>query len=49
MCVAADLASFLNDAQAVVQREMKFDPKRIQLMWGGQFENLGARRGAAWR
>lgn len=35
-----DLASFLNEAQAVVQREMKFDSKRIQLMWGGQFENL---------
>lgn len=35
-----DLAGFLDEAQAAVARAVKFDPKRIQIGWGGQFENL---------
>ena len=35
-----DLASFLADAHAAVERDVAFDHKRIQIQWGGQFENL---------
>jgi len=35
-----DLASFLADAHAAVERDVAFDHKRIQIRWGGQFENL---------
>ncbi|WCM93964.1 CusA/CzcA family heavy metal efflux RND transporter [Acidovorax sp. NCPPB 2350] len=35
-----DLAGFLDEAQATVQRALEFDHKRIQIRWGGQFENL---------
>ncbi|PPU78190.1 CusA/CzcA family heavy metal efflux RND transporter [Xanthomonas cucurbitae] len=35
-----DLASFLSDAHAAVARNVQFDHKRIQIKWGGQFENL---------
>jgi len=35
-----DLASFLADAQAAVTRDAKYDANRIQIKWGGQFENL---------
>ena len=35
-----DLASFLKDGEAAVDREVHADHKRIQLLWGGQFENL---------
>jgi cobalt-zinc-cadmium resistance protein CzcA len=35
-----DLAGFLQQAQAAVQREVDLDPQRIEVRWGGQFENL---------
>ena len=35
-----DLSSFLAEAQPLIAREIKIDPERIQLEWGGQFENL---------
>ena len=35
-----DLASFLTEAHAAVEREVSLDHKRIQIHWGGQFENL---------
>ena len=34
-----DLTSYLNEAQAKIAREVHFDPSRIHLEWGGQFEN----------
>jgi cobalt-zinc-cadmium resistance protein CzcA len=34
-----DLTSYLEDAQASVEREVKFDHAKIKLEWGGQFEN----------
>ncbi|MCC8535812.1 efflux RND transporter permease subunit [Xanthomonas axonopodis pv. poinsettiicola] len=35
-----DLASFLSEAHATVAHDVHFDHKRIQIRWGGQFENL---------
>jgi cobalt-zinc-cadmium resistance protein CzcA len=34
-----DLTSYLNEAQAKIAARVHFDPTRIQLEWGGQFEN----------
>jgi cobalt-zinc-cadmium resistance protein CzcA len=34
-----DLSSFLADAQTPIAREVRYDPQRYQLVWGGQFEN----------
>lgn len=34
-----DLASFLNEAQARVEKEVKYDHGTYELAWGGQFEN----------
>jgi len=34
-----DLASFLEDAKRKIEAEVKYDHTRIQLSWGGQFEN----------
>src|SRR5580692_2435925 len=34
-----DLTSYLNEAQAKIARQVHFDPHRIRLEWGGQFEN----------
>jgi cobalt-zinc-cadmium resistance protein CzcA len=35
-----DLSSFLAQAQAAIEREVKYDHLRYQIAWGGQFENL---------
>lgn len=35
-----DLASFLDEAHATIDREIQLDPQHIRLEWGGQFENL---------
>lgn len=35
-----DLASFLDEARATLDRSLQFDPQHIRLEWGGQFENL---------
>ncbi|MDM0087424.1 MULTISPECIES: CusA/CzcA family heavy metal efflux RND transporter [unclassified Variovorax] len=35
-----DLSSFLAEAQPLVDQQVHFDAQRIQLAWGGQFENL---------
>lgn len=35
-----DLAGFLADAQAAIAREVRYDPRRVAIEWGGQFENL---------
>ena len=34
-----DLTSYLNEAQAKIAKQVHFDPNRIRLEWGGQFEN----------
>ena len=34
-----DLTSYLNEAQAKIAKQVHFDPGRIRLEWGGQFEN----------
>lgn len=34
-----DLTSYLKDAQAKVDSDVKFDHNKIRLVWGGQFEN----------
>jgi heavy metal efflux system protein len=34
-----DLTSYLEEAQAKIGRQVHFDPNRIHLEWGGQFEN----------
>jgi cobalt-zinc-cadmium resistance protein CzcA len=34
-----DLTSYLNEAQAKIAAHVHFDPSRIRLEWGGQFEN----------
>jgi heavy metal efflux system protein len=34
-----DLTSYLKDAQARIAEKVKFDPDRVRLEWGGQFEN----------
>jgi len=34
-----DLTSYLEEAQAKVDSDVKFDRKKIKLEWGGQFEN----------
>jgi cobalt-zinc-cadmium resistance protein CzcA len=34
-----DLTSYLNEAQAKIAAQVHFDPSRIHLEWGGQFEN----------
>ncbi len=34
-----DLASFLNDAKQKIEAGVHYDRSRIQLSWGGQFEN----------
>lgn len=34
-----DLTSYLQEAQHRIAREVHFDPARIRLEWGGQFEN----------
>lgn len=35
-----DLAGFLVDARAAIDKEVQYDPQHIRLEWGGQFENL---------
>lgn len=34
-----DLSSFLVEARARIARDVHFDPHRVSLVWGGQFEN----------
>lgn len=34
-----DLASYLNEAQTRINKEVKFDPKSFHLQWAGQFES----------
>ena len=34
-----DLSSFLNEAREKIGRDIKFDPAKNQIEWGGQFEN----------
>ncbi len=34
-----DLTSYLNEAQAKIAAQVHFDPNKIRLEWGGQFEN----------
>jgi cobalt-zinc-cadmium resistance protein CzcA len=34
-----DLTSYLNEARAKITARVHFDPTKIQLEWGGQFEN----------
>jgi cobalt-zinc-cadmium resistance protein CzcA len=34
-----DLTSYLNEAQGKIAARVHFDPNRIRLEWGGQFEN----------
>jgi len=34
-----DLSSFLKEAQEKIATDVKFDPTKYQLEWGGQFEN----------
>ncbi|WP_163969096.1 efflux RND transporter permease subunit, partial [Raoultella planticola] len=34
-----DLASYLEEAQARIDKEVKFDPQKHRLEWAGQFEN----------
>jgi heavy metal efflux system protein len=34
-----DLTSYLAEAQAKIAAQVHFDPKKIRLEWGGQFEN----------
>jgi heavy metal efflux system protein len=34
-----DLTSYLNDAQQKIAAQVHFDPRRVRLEWGGQFEN----------
>jgi cobalt-zinc-cadmium resistance protein CzcA len=34
-----DLTSYLNEAQAKIAAQVHFDPARVRLEWGGQFEN----------
>jgi heavy metal efflux system protein len=34
-----DLTSYLNEAQAKIAARVHFDPNKIRLEWGGQFEN----------
>ncbi|MBT2334444.1 efflux RND transporter permease subunit [Variovorax paradoxus] len=34
-----DLASYLEEAQARIAKEVKFDPAKFRLQWAGQFEN----------
>ena len=35
----ADLSSFLKEAQAKIAQQVKFDPEKYKIEWGGQFEN----------
>lgn len=35
-----DLSRFLAEAQQALERDVAHDPRRIQIRWGGQFENL---------
>jgi cobalt-zinc-cadmium resistance protein CzcA len=35
----ADLTSFLKEAQAKINQQVKYDHEKYQLQWGGQFEN----------
>lgn len=34
-----DLSSFLRDAQAAIEKHVKYDHTKYQVKWGGQFEN----------
>jgi len=34
-----DLTSYLKEAQAKIDQQVKFEPDKIRLEWGGQFEN----------
>ena len=34
-----DLTSYLKEAQAKIAAQVQFDPNRVRLEWGGQFEN----------
>ena len=34
-----DLSSFLNEARARIANDVKFDPQKNEIVWGGQFEN----------
>lgn len=35
----ADLTSFLEEAQAKINQQVKYDPEKYRVQWGGQFEN----------
>jgi cobalt-zinc-cadmium resistance protein CzcA len=34
-----DLAGFLDDAHAAIEKQVQYDHSRFSLHWGGQFEN----------
>ncbi|MDE5490953.1 efflux RND transporter permease subunit [Elizabethkingia meningoseptica] len=34
-----DLSSFLKEAQAKIEKDIKYDHEKYQIKWGGQFEN----------
>ncbi|QIH32567.1 CusA/CzcA family heavy metal efflux RND transporter [Sphingobacterium sp. DR205] len=34
-----DLGAFLTEAQQAIAQKLKYDPQKIKLQWGGQFEN----------
>ncbi|MND72648.1 Cobalt-zinc-cadmium resistance protein CzcA [compost metagenome] len=34
-----DLGTFLTKAQQAIDQKLKYDPQKIRLQWGGQFEN----------
>ncbi len=34
-----DLTSYLQEAQARIAAQVHFDPRRVRIEWGGQFEN----------
>jgi cobalt-zinc-cadmium resistance protein CzcA len=34
-----DLTTYLNEARAKITAQVHFDPKKVKLEWGGQFEN----------
>ncbi|OPB92687.1 efflux RND transporter permease subunit [Elizabethkingia occulta] len=34
-----DLSSFLNEAQAKIEKDIKYDHEKYHIKWGGQFEN----------
>ena len=37
--LSRDLSSFLNEAQAKIEKDIKYDHEKYHIKWGGQFEN----------